>query len=149
MTSRVSRTPGKVLVKRRSLSYERRKNRVTLDLVTGKEIVLVYFDPYCALDCNNNDNQWLGENLYQPARVIKEEENFVVVALQNGDIFKMPIDSIVRVTSQDDQGVDDILQLHDFSEKSLIHTLRVRYARDDIYTFVGPILISINPDKWY
>lgn len=30
---------------------------------------------------------------------------------------------------------------------SLLHSLRVRYARDDIYTFVGPILISINPYK--
>jgi myosin heavy subunit len=43
--------------------------------------------------------------------------------------------------------VDDILKLCEFSEMSLLHSLRVRYARDDIYTFVGPILISINPYK--
>jgi len=150
MTSRVSRTPGKLLVKRRSSSYERRKSKLqSLDLLTGKEIVLVYFDPYLAIDCNNNDNQWIGENLYIPARVIREEEDYNVVALQNGDIFKMPSNGIIKVTPQDDQGVDDILALSNFSEKSLIHTLRVRYARDDIYTFVGPILISINPYKWY
>ena len=30
-----------------------------------------------------------------------------------------------------------------------MHTLRTRYTRDEIYTFVGPILISINPYKWF
>jgi len=33
-------------------------------------------------------------------------------------------------------------------EMSLLETLRSRYARDEVYTFVGPILISINPYKW-
>ena len=149
---RTGRTPGKVLVKRRSSSYEKRKSRVmSVDLVTGKEIVLVYFDPLNAIDCNQfiDNQQWLGEFLYSPARVIKEEDNHVIVALQNGDLIKMKSDSIVKVTNQDDKGVDDILQLHNFSEKSLIHTLRVRYQRDDIYTWVGPILISINPYKWF
>ena len=30
----------------------------------------------------------------------------------------------------------------------MLHTLRVRYLRDEVYTLVGPILISINPYKW-
>ena len=30
----------------------------------------------------------------------------------------------------------------------MLHTLRVRYMRDEVYTLVGPILISINPYKW-
>ena len=57
--------------------------------------------------------------------------------------------ALVVSALQDDHGVDDILSLREFSEKSLIHTLRSRYTRDDIYTFVGPILISINPYKWF
>eukprot|EP01033_Poteriospumella_lacustris_P014444 gene14444-10322_t len=52
-----------------------------------------------------------------------------------------------NVTDNDDEGVDDILKLKDFSEMSLIHTLRVRYNRDEIYTLVGTILISLNPYK--
>jgi len=55
---------------------------------------------------------------------------------------------VCRVTDNDDEGVDDILKLRDFSEMSLIHTLRVRYFRGAIYTFVGPILVSINPYKY-
>jgi len=124
--------------------------RVTVDIVTGRELLSVYFDPSKALDCPSNDRDWLGEHMYAPASVIKEDADGVVsVRLANGDVFKMPGNSLVKVTEQDDSGVEDILRLRDFSEMSLIHTLRVRYSRDDIYTFVGPILISINPYKWF
>ena len=46
------------------------------------------------------------------------------------------------------EGVNDILHLNNFSEMSLIHTLRTRYQQDHIYTWVGPILVAINPYKW-
>lgn len=68
--------------------------------------------------------------------------------LPSGEVFKMNSSDVVRVTDNDDEGVDDILKLRDFSEMSLIHTLRVRYFRGAIYTFVGPILVSINPYKY-
>ena len=29
----------------------------------------------------------------------------------------------------------------------LLHTLRLRYARDDIFTAIGPVLIVVNPYK--
>jgi len=51
------------------------------------------------------------------------------------------------VNEQDNEGVPDLLKLRDFSHMSLLHTLRVRYVRDNIYTFVGTILISVNPYK--
>ena len=46
------------------------------------------------------------------------------------------------------QGVPDILLLDDFSEDSLMYTLRKRFEDRKIYTFVGPILISLNPYEW-
>ncbi|DAZ92418.1 TPA: hypothetical protein N0F65_000202 [Lagenidium giganteum] len=42
---------------------------------------------------------------------------------------------------------EDILQMSDLSEKSLLENLRRRYEKDLIYTYVGPILIAINPYK--
>lgn len=45
-------------------------------------------------------------------------------------------------------GVPDILDLNDFSEMSLLQTLRCRFGRGQVYTFVGTILISLNPYKW-
>jgi hypothetical protein len=130
----------KMLKKAKSFSH-----KVNVDIVTGNEVVSVYFDPDNSLDCKLTDSDWIGLNYFVPASVIKEEDGIISVRLNSGEVFKMT--SATRVTDMDDEGVDDILKLRDFSEKSLIHTLRVRYDRDEIYTFVGPILISINPYK--
>lgn len=43
--------------------------------------------------------------------------------------------------------VEDILQMSDLSEASLLENLRRRYEHEMIYTYVGPILIAINPYK--
>lgn len=42
---------------------------------------------------------------------------------------------------------EDILQMSDLSEASLLENLRRRYEKEFIYTYVGPILIAINPYK--
>ena len=43
--------------------------------------------------------------------------------------------------------MDDLLHLNDFTEHSLLHSLRVRYDADKIYTYVGEILVAVNPFK--
>lgn len=45
------------------------------------------------------------------------------------------------------EGVADVCTLNDISDASLLHSLRVRYARDEIYTYVSCVLIAINPFK--
>ena len=40
---------------------------------------------------------------------------------------------------------NDITQLKEVTERSLLSTLKSRFASDFIYTYAGPILISINP----
>ena len=124
---------------------------ISVDRATGKKIVEVYYDPASALDLDKgvHNEEWSEENLYSPGCVLKDEDGVLTLRLHSGDIVKMSSDSAVTVDAQDNEGVEDILQLREFSEKSLIHTLRQRYARDEIYTFVGPILISINPYKWF
>jgi hypothetical protein len=120
--------------------------KIHVDIVTGKELVSVYFDPAKVLQLDaSRDADWIGVNYFAPAAVIKEESGTLTVRLPGGELMKMS--EPTKVTDQDDEGVDDILKLRDFSEMSLIHTLRVRYSRDDIYTNVGPILISLNPYK--
>jgi hypothetical protein len=119
--------------------------KVNVDIVTGKDVTSVFFDPNSSAECGSKDYDWRGDNLYVPACVVKEEGGVVTVRLPNDEIHR--VTNPTRVTDNDDEGVDDILQLRDFSEMSLVHTLRVRYYRDEIYTFVGPILISLNPYK--
>ena len=87
--------------------------------------------------------------VFAPAAVVKtdDELDILTIRLGNGETFKVPQTGSVAVTLQDDEGISDILKLEVFSEMSLLHTLRVRYSSDNIYTFVGPILISVNPYK--
>eukprot|EP00536_Pseudo-nitzschia_multiseries_P009825 jgi/Psemu1/325787/estExt_fgenesh1_pg.C_2860002 len=55
---------------------------------------------------------------------------------------------LIALTAPDDyEGLDDVLHLTNVTESSLLHAIRVRYKRDDIYTAAGPILISVNPYK--
>jgi hypothetical protein len=125
-------------------------NRMTIDIVTGKEVQSIYFDPTLAQNFNIPDDDWLGAHLYLPANVIavNEEQDTLTVKIPSGESFKVPRSTASYISSSDDKGLSDILKLQSFSEMSLIHNLRIRYSRDEIYTFVGPILISINPYKW-
>lgn len=125
--------------------------KINVDIVTGRDLVSVYFDPRAAIGFAVPSDEWLGRHYLLPATVIKqnEAEGELTVKIASGDVFKIPLESAVHVTAQDDQGIEDILGLHDFSEKSFLHTLRVRYRRSEIYTFAGPILISINPYKLF
>ena len=41
--------------------------------------------------------------------------------------------------------LEDMVQFDDLSEGPLLHNLRVRYANDRVYTWVGSILIAVNP----
>ncbi|CAM9271434.1 unnamed protein product, partial [Phaeothamnion confervicola] len=66
----------------------------------------------------------------------------------DGEFHKMREWQSRPVAGQDEAGVPDILRLNEFSEATLLHTLRVRYARDEVYSFVGPILLGLNPYKW-
>lgn len=70
-----------------------------------------------------------------------------LVKTSDGTLYKIrDVRDLTALTAPDDyDGLNDILNLANISEASLLNTLRIRYKRDDIYTSAGPILISINP----
>jgi myosin heavy subunit len=45
------------------------------------------------------------------------------------------------------EGVDDMVLLNDLNEASLLHNVRERFLKDQIYTNVGDILVAVNPFK--
>eukprot|EP00943_MAST-04B_sp_MAST-4B-sp1_P008936 g8936.t1 len=91
-----------------------------------------------------------------PAKVLStpDSEGFITVEIidkyGDGERISINVDdnplSYVKKLSL--QGVPDILLLDDFSQDSLMYTLRKRFEDRKIYTFVGPILISLNPYEW-
>lgn len=124
--------------------------RASLDIVTGRELRAVYFDPKaCSEKVPVDDETWLGANLFVPAAIVKSDEasGLITVKLPSGELYRLNNRSLSEVNHQDEEGIEDILKLTTFSEMSFLHTLRVRYSRDEIYTFAGPILISMNPYK--
>ena len=44
-------------------------------------------------------------------------------------------------------GVDDMVMLSDISEKGILINLEKRFSSDLIYTYIGNVLISVNPFK--
>jgi myosin heavy subunit len=42
-------------------------------------------------------------------------------------------------------GVDDMVMLSDLSEGGINANLRKRFDKSQIYTYVGPVLVSVNP----
>lgn len=135
--------------RKNSLSTKNKhKPHVSVDIVTGKELVYIYFDPTKVVENSNNINQdWMDEQLFTAASIVKEDATTITLRLCNNEVVKVDRASMVKISPQDDLGEKDILKLREFSEMSMLYTLRVRYERDEIYTFVGPILVSINPYK--
>jgi myosin-5 len=70
-----------------------------------------------------------------------------LVKMQDGTLHKINDSTrLIPMQSPDDYvGCNDVLNLPSISEASLLHTLRTRFQRNQIYTAAGPILLSINP----
>ena len=45
------------------------------------------------------------------------------------------------------EGVSDLVLLEEIKEENILGTLRIRHKKDLIYTYIGSVLISVNPFK--
>jgi myosin-1 len=45
-------------------------------------------------------------------------------------------------------GVEDLVLLSKLSNEAITQNLQVRFAQDEIYTYIGPVLIAANPFRW-
>lgn len=46
-----------------------------------------------------------------------------------------------------DSSIEDLINISDLNEMSILHNLRIRFKEDKIYTNISSILISVNPFK--
>ena len=142
--------------------------------MTGKTTVEYFFDPSLILIPSNDDSASFktsksvsdatvlaSKHLFSPCTIIKplDDENNsgkadsqpyagpTLVKIKDGTLYKITDSTqLIALRSPDDYvGLEDVLHLPQVTEASLVHTMRVRYKRDEIYTSAGPILISINP----
>mmetsp|Transcript_36306 Transcript_36306/g.58686 ORF Transcript_36306/g.58686 Transcript_36306/m.58686 type:complete len:1509 (-) Transcript_36306:778-5304(-) len=51
-------------------------------------------------------------------------------------------------SEESDSGVEDLCRLNYLHVPAILHNVQVRYAKDEVYTYTGRILIAVNPFKW-
>uniref|UniRef100_A0A8D9AYW5 Unconventional myosin-XV n=1 Tax=Cacopsylla melanoneura TaxID=428564 RepID=A0A8D9AYW5_9HEMI len=113
-------------------------NLVLSDLEKGE---LVWFDPGVG-------HVLPGEVLeyHKPAQVL----NVQAVIAGKAQIFSLTSSNGVhRRQDLGPNGLEDMIQLSDLNEASLLWNLKIRYDKELIYTYVGSILVAVNPYKMY
>lgn len=70
--------------------------------------------------------------------VRKRDRSFCRVSLRDDDLDQMDDHEVLA-------GVDDCCTLNRVSVKAILHTLRIRFERGDIYTNIGDVLVVVNP----
>ena len=89
------------------------------------------------------------DNLYNVGHVVVIDGEKVTVETESGgkrQEIVVPIDECFHTNSGGD--VPDHCQLVHLSPPTLLENTRVRFENDKIYTYVGDILVAINPFKW-
>ena len=46
-----------------------------------------------------------------------------------------------------DKGIDDMIDIDELNHATILQNLQRRYVKNDIYTYVGPTLLAVNPFK--
>jgi len=62
-----------------------------------------------------------------------------------GQKLSAPFDSVFPAEEYDNKDVEDNCALMYLNEATLLNNIRLRYAKNDIYTYVANILIALNP----
>uniref|UniRef100_F1SRM1 Unconventional myosin-X n=1 Tax=Sus scrofa TaxID=9823 RepID=F1SRM1_PIG len=105
------------------------------------------------LFCLQGTRVWLRENgQHFPSTVNSCAEGVVVFRTDYGQVFTYKQSTIThqKVTAMhpmDEEGVDDMATLAELHGGAIMHNLHQRYKRDQIYTYIGSIIASVNPYK--
>lgn len=104
------------------------RSAIGVDLATGKPTDFFYFDPEKCLE-KVEDEEWFDQHLFVPAGLVEhdDEKAEALLRLPSNDVVRVRSTGMRKVDQQEMEGVPDILQLNNFSEMSLILTLRTRY----------------------
>lgn len=61
--------------------------------------------------------------------------------------FEVTKDKTMPYSTSSELGIADMVEIDELNHATLLYNLYKRYAKDEIYTYVGPILLAMNPFK--
>ena len=94
------------------------------------------------------------DNVYERGTIERLESHkaaagsrLVSVKLKGGRQLDLKEELVLPANAEVQDGKADMTELRNLNEATLLHNMRVRYAKDDggVYTSTGHILIAINP----
>jgi myosin heavy subunit len=71
-----------------------------------------------------------------------------VTVLDSGEEIPITAEQSTDLKVVDEQclnPIENMVMLNDLNNASLLHNLRIRFKREEIYTNVGAILVAVNP----
>ncbi|XP_048464709.1 unconventional myosin-X-like [Rhincodon typus] len=96
---------------------------------------------------------WLRENeQHLPSLVSSCGGGLINFTTSCGQVFIYKVNTLTRekvVTMHPTsvEGVEDMATLAELHEGAIMHNLHIRFKQDNIYTYIGSILVSVNPYK--
>jgi len=85
--------------------------------------------------------EWIGAEVLEHA----EGGDMVLVRTEDDREIKVPVQKVFYKNPDILEGVDDLSTLSHLHEAAILHNLHHRYNYNQIYTYIGKILIAINP----
>jgi len=93
------------------------------------------------------------QEIYKRAQILKiiDNENASIKCDDNqNEIINVKADKIFPSTNHElhPKGFNDMMDIEDLNEPELLHNIQQRFRQNQIFTYVGPTLITINPYKY-
>jgi myosin-5 len=129
------------------MDYLEKKKRGDIDksaIVVAQSQAFLPGTPVWA-PCPQNKSTWL-RGIVEGVSRGADESVTLSIKLEDGEISKQRASDCFLQNEKDDT-VDDLVHSDFLHEPGILHTLRVRYELDMIYTYSGQILIAVNPHK--
>eukprot|EP00928_Gymnodinium_smaydae_P028298 TRINITY_DN21606_c0_g1_i2.p1 TRINITY_DN21606_c0_g1~~TRINITY_DN21606_c0_g1_i2.p1 ORF type:complete len:1743 (+),score=366.46 TRINITY_DN21606_c0_g1_i2:64-5292(+) len=84
-----------------------------------------------------------------PGWFVKQEDGKKVYSSESGEMMSVPENQEVKPITDSKVllGVEDVCELDEVTDGSILHSLRTRFLRNEIYTNVSRILLAVNPFK--